>query len=578
MRSGQRRLSSLINPFLERHWKLARALLYLLAGIGAWSARFFPDDAFIGYRYASNLASGYGMVYNPGERIEGYTNFLWTLIHAVPHVFGWSPIFFSSVLGMAVLAVVLGFSLDFFQKIFRSKALAYMACLFMVGNATFLGYAAGGMETMLQACLVLVFAWLLLPDREQGRHRREIFAGTVAALAIMTRLDSSLLVGCLGVAYLVSAYGRLARWRGFIGSGLRLAVPAIIFVLPWLIWKNHYYGSVIPNTFFAKTGSSFPVTVGYGAFYSACFFLSYGAFLLFPRLLEFGKDFLELPAAKALLAAVIVWIAYICVIGGDFMEFRFFVPVIPFLSMLAAFLLDRYYSAWKQALVIAVLLSLSAAHLFIRNPLPYPYPVWTFKELNLCPNGIRESAWHSIGAMLAGSFPGDLGDASRPKIAVMPAGALPYVSRLQTVDMLGLNDRWIAENGDAFGLYYPGHLRMAPVDYLVDREVNLVFGLPFSSHDDTRRSSYRLSELAEFYFISDLNRLPPSSKAVEIPYFNGLNWVAIYLQPNPKIDKAIMEYGWKVFDIERVCDRNDLGAFVSFVGTETCPRPTVQSQ
>src|SRR5262245_54883150 len=40
---------------------------------------FTVDDAYISYRFARNLARGLGLVYNPGERVEGYTNFLWTV-------------------------------------------------------------------------------------------------------------------------------------------------------------------------------------------------------------------------------------------------------------------------------------------------------------------------------------------------------------------------------------------------------------------------------------------------------------------------------------------------------------------
>ena len=50
----------------------------------AWQHRFLQDDAFISFRYARNLATGHGLVWNPGERVEGYTNFLWTLLMAAP--------------------------------------------------------------------------------------------------------------------------------------------------------------------------------------------------------------------------------------------------------------------------------------------------------------------------------------------------------------------------------------------------------------------------------------------------------------------------------------------------------------
>jgi arabinofuranosyltransferase len=41
------------------------------------------DDAFISYRYALNLVRGHGLVFNPGEYVEGFTNLLWTLLIAL---------------------------------------------------------------------------------------------------------------------------------------------------------------------------------------------------------------------------------------------------------------------------------------------------------------------------------------------------------------------------------------------------------------------------------------------------------------------------------------------------------------
>jgi hypothetical protein len=35
------------------------------------------DDSYIFLRYAENFASGHGPVFNPGERVEGYSSPLW---------------------------------------------------------------------------------------------------------------------------------------------------------------------------------------------------------------------------------------------------------------------------------------------------------------------------------------------------------------------------------------------------------------------------------------------------------------------------------------------------------------------
>ena len=42
------------------------------------------DDSMISMRYAWNLAHGNGLAWNPGERVEGITNLLMTLLMAVP--------------------------------------------------------------------------------------------------------------------------------------------------------------------------------------------------------------------------------------------------------------------------------------------------------------------------------------------------------------------------------------------------------------------------------------------------------------------------------------------------------------
>jgi len=66
----------------------------LLLGIYLfWVWRFWPftvDDAYISARYARNLVRGYGLVYNPGERVMGYTNLSLTLIEALVEQSAWT--------------------------------------------------------------------------------------------------------------------------------------------------------------------------------------------------------------------------------------------------------------------------------------------------------------------------------------------------------------------------------------------------------------------------------------------------------------------------------------------------------
>ena len=74
--------------------------------------RFIGDDAFISFRYARNWVEGNGLVWNAGEAVEGYTNFLWVVVMAAGLGAGVAPEELSIVLGvasgLAVLALVLG--------------------------------------------------------------------------------------------------------------------------------------------------------------------------------------------------------------------------------------------------------------------------------------------------------------------------------------------------------------------------------------------------------------------------------------------------------------------------------------
>ena len=79
---------------------LAAAVAFFL--VEAWPQRVPLDDSFISFRYARNLLEGHGLVYNPGEPVEGYTNFLWTLVMTIPFWLDLDPIIFSQHLGLAL--------------------------------------------------------------------------------------------------------------------------------------------------------------------------------------------------------------------------------------------------------------------------------------------------------------------------------------------------------------------------------------------------------------------------------------------------------------------------------------------
>ena len=97
-----------------RRRALVTAALLLLALVHGWHFRqHLTDDAFIPFRYLANLFAGHGLVYNPGERVWGYTNFLWIALLAPPIAGGIDPLAAARALGLLSNAVVLVWVLAF---------------------------------------------------------------------------------------------------------------------------------------------------------------------------------------------------------------------------------------------------------------------------------------------------------------------------------------------------------------------------------------------------------------------------------------------------------------------------------
>ncbi len=62
------------------------------------------DDAEITHVFAHNIAAGFGYVYNPGgERVEGSTSLLWTLLNVIPFSVSDHPEGFLALLCFALL-------------------------------------------------------------------------------------------------------------------------------------------------------------------------------------------------------------------------------------------------------------------------------------------------------------------------------------------------------------------------------------------------------------------------------------------------------------------------------------------
>jgi arabinofuranosyltransferase len=352
---------------------------------------------------------------------------------------------------------------------------------------------------------------------------------------MLTRLDSSVLVVPFSVVawFVVDRQLRGTGWRVRARHLLGVVLPAAVLVIAWLAWASAYYGSPFPNTLRAKAGGL--TSLKFGAEYVLLFVLSYGLPILIPAIVMRGRALAGSIRWQVVLSVIGLWIAYVVVSGGDFMEFRFLVPILPLLACVIAFLVAQV-GRTHRAVLMVVLLAFSLTHLRV------DWWNWVsgFDELKQEVHGQEgQPGWIEAGRSLGELFPGGAGAPGQVVIGLQPAGAIPFASDLPAVDILGLNDRWIAEHGTRIDRR-PGHLVRAPLPYLVERRVNLLVESPMFVQRDERRC-YGVNDLVRMSVdeVTDWRRLPAGTQVLEVPVGDKFSLVTVLLRSNERIDDVV---------------------------------------
>jgi hypothetical protein len=221
---------------------------------------FVQDDAYISLRYSQNLARGIGLVFNAGERVEGFTNLSWTVLGAALCRAGIDPLDGLRVIG-AVAALALVWLVwreaggDRWRAGWHHVITAGLAALVLSSSTTLAVWSVSGLEQ--SAFTALLFAGYHLFCA--GRFR----AASVAwLLATLTRPEAPLAVA-IAVAVRGGALAvRRTRRRGVVAprTSLRPELEALALYgtgfLGLLAFRCAYFGELVPNTFFVKGAAS----------------------------------------------------------------------------------------------------------------------------------------------------------------------------------------------------------------------------------------------------------------------------------------------------------------------------------
>jgi len=402
------------------------------------------DDAFISLRYARHLADGHGLVFNPGgDRVEGFSNPVLTLLSAVFLKLGAGPIATVKTIGIlswASLVLVCGW---FARSLRRDDDACGVAAAVLLAASTFPAiWAVAGLETVLHALLVTVATWVAGRECEYHRVRS---TPLLFVLVAASRPEGVLLAAAAAATQLGMLRSQpLAVVRGWT-LGFALPVAALVGA------RYAYFGDVVPNTFGAKVFLGVE-TLGFGLDYLARFLRDGGAWVTALAACGLVVGLRSLRAARATIVCMVAVIAaqviFVVVGGGDAMlAYRFVVPVYPLLAVLAAVAITGWFQRFGIVVCLLVALAVAIASMWQQEGslersnrrywLLHDRPSWTYLF-----SDDLDGTWLG-GHAASGRY---IREHAEPDdvVVVTEAGVIPFETELRTVDLLGLNDRWIA--------------------------------------------------------------------------------------------------------------------------------------
>ncbi len=404
--------------------------------------RQINDDAFITFRYSRFLAAGDGPLFNPGERVEGYTNFLLMLLIAPVIAVGGPDAalpfakFVGVAGGVAALIATQRLSAAWLRRAPSTAARAELggwgAAALVAADYCFAMNSTTGLETALFAALIAWGVYLDQCGRDKGTW---CGAGAIFALAALTRPEGA-------AAFAVVFLGRLVigEWRDSLGRrrmvGDALLVGAI--AAAQLAFRYAYYdGEIVPNTYWAKRGGFAPVSpsayvMGFVVYSMSC------VVPVLAILPVIAARPLRGPCLPAFLLAV-ASLASVFSTGSDWMRgYRLLVPYWPEWAALAVCGL-----AWLSSLARALppaTPAVAAAALAV-GVFVFEWPNRETARQNVEIHAAGYESGHTALArwLAADADPGDT-------VALMDIGIVGYLNpQLHILDITGLTDRHIAK-------------------------------------------------------------------------------------------------------------------------------------
>jgi hypothetical protein len=428
----------------------------VLAVLAWWALRerdyLLVDDAYIAFRYAANFADGNGLVWNPGEPVEGYTDPLWVILLSPFAKVGLDLVKPGVLASFVFAAACIAFIARLARLVPGEGSLrVLLPTLLLATNPSFDHAASSAMETTFFAFLVLLAIHLLIRSRE--RSGPSAGAAVCFCAAYLTRPEGALVAA---VALSVEALARSGSLRDRIRTLWPIAAAVAFVIAAHVGARLAYYGYPLPNTYYAKVILGRVAAVR-GAAHLGGFLLA-GGWIVLPGILEAERPTELHPWFVHGYSLLVAYATYIVVVGGDHPNwYRFYVPLMPLpvlaTSQLAVRVAQRIgaVAVGKMAPLLRSALAALGAIALVAIPRWLGYPFSERGEVvgHLEPGARR--AENDIARFFRDEAPaGSL-------VAALPVGHVGYYApNVRILDMWGLNDVHIAHL-DVQPMFKSGH-------------------------------------------------------------------------------------------------------------------------
>jgi len=475
-------------------WLLATGLLVL----HAWTYMpFIADDSLISLRYADRLLHGLGLTWTDGPRVEGYSNLLWVLACALMGKLGFDLIDGARILGLLGMSAAIAAVVYAYRP--KSKNLSNIlpplaAGLVLALSGTIAVWTIGGLE---QPFVAAFLAWMLVllysvAEGNEVKFHTIWLSGLFGGLLCLTRPDSPLFIAAACIAILLI--------RGLNKGTIRILVAfgtiPVLCVAGQLAFRLIYYREWVPNTAYVKIAFSLNYLIHGGYYLSTGFLFGLPLTVIVVIVLRLGyQKKISKNVLIYLVLPLIAWVGYVLIIGGDvFPARRHFTPIVIIIAFLVAEVVT-YFMTIRSIKFITMRIMLASIAFIV------------LEYIDIADRRGNGERWEWEGKTISTTLKNAFYK-QQPLLAVDAAGCIPYWSGFPCIDMLGLNDYYIAHHPPAdFGDGHIGH-GLGDGMYVMRRKPDMIFLCgPLGGEKWVWLSGQQMQSTPDFYRIFSLVKL-----------------------------------------------------------------------